>query len=179
MKWGELLRLRTVSRVVKFYDTDGSVYRMLRSGAALEEVILLYRDRLIGEKREEGNVFLNEGKNYIWRLVVGESGLTPFNSANAHIGVGDSDQPESPDQTGLLGTNKYYKSMDGGYPIVSGGSVRFRATFDYNEANFTWNEWTVANGPGDEYVNINRKVTSLGTKTSDAIWALEVTLTFT
>lgn len=174
----EGVKIGTVTRVFKFYDRDGVVYRALRSGAPLEEVASMFRD-MFEEKREVfGNIFLNEGKNLIWRLVIGESGLTPFNSANAHIGVGDSNAAESADQTGLLGTNKFYKGMDAGYPIVSGGSVKFRATFDIDEANFTWNEWTVANGPGDAYVNINRKVAPLGTKTAGTVWALEVTLSF-
>lgn len=167
-----------MSRVAKFYDPDGTVYRLLRGGCSIEEVVSRFRERFIEERSVQGNVFLNEGRNYIWRLVTGESGLRPFNSANSYIGVGDSDTPEAPEQTGLLGTNTFYKGMDSGYPIIIGGSIRFRATFDGTQANFTWNEWTVANGPGNEYININRKVAPLGTKAVGAVWALEVTLSF-
>jgi hypothetical protein len=40
----------------------------------------------------------------------------------------------------------------------------------------SWNEWTVANGSSDTAVNLNRKVESLGTKTSGATWVLQVEL---
>ncbi|MHC1628477.1 MAG: hypothetical protein ACXQTI_06595, partial [Candidatus Nezhaarchaeales archaeon] len=80
-------------------------------------------------------------------------------------------------QTGLTGTNKYYKGMDTGYPVF--GSARkatFRSTFGGTEANFTWNEWTVANGPDDTSINLNRKVESLGTKSEGSTWILTVEL---
>jgi hypothetical protein len=54
--------------------------------------------------------------------------------------------------------------------------VIFRSTFGTAEANFTWAEWTVANGNSDTAVNLNRKVESLGTKTSGATWVLQVEL---
>jgi hypothetical protein len=41
----------------------------------------------------------------------------------------------------------------------------------------SWNEWTVANGCGDTYVNLNRKYAVMGTKQSGATWILQVTLT--
>jgi hypothetical protein len=121
-------------------------------------------------------VFLNEGINYLWRLAMGETGLTPF-SSNSCIGVGDGTASASATQTGLLGTNKYYKQVDSGYPQVSGTQIIFQATFGPTEANFAWNEWTVANGCGDEYINLNRKVEPLGTKSEGATWVLQVVLT--
>jgi hypothetical protein len=35
----------------------------------------------------------------------------------------------------------------------------------------------VANGPDDTAINLNRKVESLGTKSSGSTWILQVTLT--
>jgi len=85
-------------------------------------------------------------------------------------------QRRDPSQTGLQGTNKYYKIVDSGYPQISGTQIIFRATFGPNEANFSWNEWTVANGSSDAAVNLNRKVENLGTKSSGSTWVLQVTL---
>jgi hypothetical protein len=168
----ERARIKTVTRVYGFRDPDGSVAERLRRGAEIHEFL----DRLMFEKTVEGNVFLNEGITFIWQAVSGVSGLTYFNSTNSYIGVGDGTTAADPSQTGLLGTNKYYKEMDSGYPQISGTKLIFRSTFGGTEANFTWNEWTVANGSSDTAVNLNRKVESLGTKTSGATWVLQVEL---
>jgi len=162
--------------LLMFWDPEGHVYEVARSGAKLEELELEFKKLLYGKKVSVGNVFLNEGINLIWTAVCGGS-FTPFNSANAYIGVGDGTEAADPTQTGLRGTNKYYKGMDTGYPTFgTGQKATFRSTFGGTEANFAWNEWTVANGPGDGYVNINRKVEALGTKTSGATWILTVEL---
>ena len=166
----------SITRLFKFHDPDGEVYRLARSGVSVDVLVELFRDKLVEVKEVRGNVFLNEGINYIWRLARGETGLTPFGS-NSCIGVGDSSVAAAPTQTGLLGTNKYYKQVDSGYPVVSGTQIIFQATFGGTEANFTWNEWTVANGCSDDYININRKAEVLGTKASGATWILQVVLT--
>jgi len=173
---GERGKGTSVARVFKFRDPDGLIARLGRSGVPADKLAEMFRDRLEEVKEVRGNVFLNEGINYIWRLVKGESGLTPFGS-NSCIGVGDGTTAADPSQTGLTGTNKYYKQVDSGYPTVQGTSIIFQATFGGTEANYSWNEWTVANGCGDIYVNINRKVEPLGTKASGATWILQVQLT--
>jgi len=144
----------------------------LQAGGRIEDFL----DRLVETRQVVGNVFLNEGINFIWQAVTGASGLTFFNSANSYIGVGDGTAAADPSQTGLQGTNKYYKIVDSGYPQISGTQIIFRATFGPNEANFSWNEWTVANGSSDAAVNLNRKVENLGTKSSGSTWVLQVTL---
>ena len=55
-------------------------------------------------------------------------------------------------------------------------SGTFRSTFGDTEANFAWNEWTVANGSDDSATNLNRKVESLGTKSSGSTWIITVEL---
>jgi hypothetical protein len=121
----------------------------------------------------KGNILLNEGINTIWTLVAGGS-ATSFNSSNSYLGVGDSTTSESPTQTGLQATtNKLYKAVDSGYPTYgTNQKITFRATFNGSEANFAWNEFTVANGNSDSAVNLNRKVSSQGTKVSGQIWEL-------
>lgn len=130
----------------------------------------------------EHNCFLVEGMNYMWRLILGESGLTPFNSSNAYIGVGDGTTAESESQTGLTGTNKYYKGMASGYPKgpTDAGDKKavFRAVFTGTEANFAWNEVTVANGNSDSAINMLRIVASKGTKSAGEEWTAEVEVQF-
>lgn len=122
------------------------------------------------------NKFLVEGMNAMWALTCGQSGVTPFDATNARIGVGDSTVAEDENQTGLLGTNIAYKGMDSGYPSLGTKKAIFRSTFGPDEANFAWNEFTVANGPGNAYVNLNRKVSPQGTKLSGQTWELTVEL---
>ncbi len=147
--------------------------------------ILKYRDVKAYERGEAyqesefaGNLLLNEGINELWALVSG-TGATKFDNSNARLGVGDSSTAASASDTGLLATtNKLYKAMNSGYPTYgTGQKVVFRSTFDSSEAVFAWNEFTVANGLSDTAKNLNRKVSSQGTKPSDQIWELELTIT--
>ena len=169
-------RLKTRTRLWKIQSRDPLLYIMLREGKDVEKVLKYFKNIKVERREIHGNVFLAEGINFIWRMVTGESGLTPFDENNSYIGVGNGTDPEDPSQTGLTGTQKYYKKVDSGYPKISGNQITFRATFNIDEANFTWNEWTVANGDSDNAVNLNRKVESLGTKTSNQVWILEITL---
>jgi len=168
-------RLKTVTRIFIFDDPDGSIAKQLQNGASIERFI----DKLKEMRTVEGNVFLNEGITFIWQAVTGATGLTYFDGSHAYIGVGDGTTPEDPTQTGLQGTNKYYKLVDSGYPQVSGNIVKFRATFGPDEGNFSWREWSVANGNSDAAVNLNRKVQDLGTKASGTTWTIEVQLQIT
>jgi hypothetical protein len=171
----DLSKGTSVANVVKFIDPSGRVAELLESGVSVEDVVKLFKDLLIGTQRVEGNIFLQEGISFIWRAVTGQSGLTYFRN-NSCIGVGDGTDEEDPSQTGLTGTNKTYKQVDSGYPMLSGTQVTFRTTFGPNEAVHAWQEWTVANDCSDNAVNLNRKVTNLGVKTADTTWVLEVTL---
>jgi hypothetical protein len=129
----------------------------------------------------EHNCFLVEGMNEMWKLILGLGG-TAFNSSNAYIGVGDGIAAESESQMGLQGTNKYYKGMASGYPKgpVDAGDKKavFRSVFTSDEANFAWEEVTVANGNSDSAVNMLRIVASKGTKASGEEWTAEVEVQF-
>lgn len=172
----ENARVRTTTYFYKFKGDRKEIYELLRSGANIDEVTKKYPDALIESKTIEGNLFLVEGVNYMWRFLTGEIGLIPFNRFNCHIGVGNGKTEARADQTGLLGTSKFYKSVDTGYPKISANSLIVRATFEPEEANFEWNEWTVANGNSDAAINLNRKVESLGVKSPTEIVVLEIVL---
>ena len=172
----EACKVNAVFKITMFKDPYGDIAQLSRSGVDIEKIKEEYKDELIDEKVIKGNIFLNEGINFIWTAVCGGS-ITPFDSTHAHIGVGDGTTPADPSQTGLQGVNKCYAPMDSGYPIYgTDQKVVFRATFDGTMANFTWNEWTVANGPSDSAVNLNRKVESLGTKSEGTTWIFTVEL---
>lgn len=138
-----------------------------------------YKDnRPFEEKIIEGNLLLNEGITRLLNLLIGGGGTT-FANANAYIGVGDSSTAASASQTGLqAATNKLYKAMEATYPQISSQTVTFRSVFGSSDANFAWEEFTVANGNSDASENLNRKVSSQGTKSSGQTWTLDLTITF-
>lgn len=134
--------------------------------------------KFIEESIIDGNLLLNEGINLLWSLAAGGAG-TDFGNANAYLGVGDSSTAASASQTGLqAATNKLYKAMDASYPTYgTDQKITFKATFTSAEANFDWNEFTVANGNSDAAVNLNRKVSTQGTKVSGQTWELTLEIT--
>lgn len=106
---------------------------------------------------------------------IGEA-VTPFNNANARLGVGDSTAAFSSGQSDLQGTNTLRKGMDATFPQRSGAQLAFKATFGGPDANFAWNEWAVFNAASGGQM-LNRKVESLGTKAAGATWVFTGTIT--
>lgn len=124
------------------------------------------------------NLLLNEGITALQNLLVGNA-ETSFGNANACLGVGDSSAAESASQTGLqAAANKLYKAMQATYPQIAGQVTTWRAVFGSAEANFDWNEFTVANGNSDSADNLNRKVSAQGTKASGQTWTLDLQITW-
>lgn len=134
-----------------------------------------------------GNLLLNEGIQRLIDLLIAAGGVS-YNNANAFIGVGDTATAEAATQTELQATaaaaNRFYKAMNATYPIRTLQSCDWRSDFTTTEANFVWNEWTIAAGTtgasGAGFLtgttNLNRKVQSLGTKTTGT-WTLTGTVT--
>lgn len=119
----------------------------------------------------------NAFRDYVVNGIVNPSTMTPFNSANAHLGVGDGTTAFSASQVDLTGTNKVRKPMNSGYPQVSAPTITFAAAFSGSEANFTWNEWGIFNASSGGVMML-RTVENLGTKSSGAVWELVVSITF-
>lgn len=123
------------------------------------------------------NILLNEGITEALKLIGGIT-ATAFSNANAYLGVGDSSTAESAAHTGLQAvTNKLYKAMEATYPQVSGSTITWRSVFGSTDANYAWNEFTIANGNSDASVNLNRKVSAQGTKASGQTWTFDLVLT--
>jgi len=171
------IRLTSSAEVYSLSDPSGEARKMLLRGADPQTVVRRYRDLVVEEIRREGNTLLQEGVNFIFRAIAGLSPSPFFDEQNSYIGVGDSDAPPDKSQTGLLGANIFYKRVSPGYPTIEGHTMAFCTWFDYGEANFYWREWTIANGPGNEAVNLNRAAQDLGEKTGDIMRVILVWLT--
>lgn len=118
------------------------------------------------------------GRNHLVQAGIG-AGVTAFNNANSYIGVGDSTTAFAAGQTDLqAATNKTRKAMDSTYPSGASNVITFRSTFGTSDANYAWQEWGVFNASSAGTM-LNRKVESLGTKTSAQTWQFTVVLTFT
>jgi hypothetical protein len=139
----------------------------------------------------DGNVLTIGGASVQWQTLIGNGTttagqvLTYFNNAQAAIGVGDSTTAAADTQTNLsAATNKLRKAMDSTYPqhtdsnsTAGAKSIIFRSTFATGDANWAWQEWGVFNSTTDGTGRmLNRKVESLGTKTSAASWTITITL---
>lgn len=121
----------------------------------------------------------NAGRDFIAQALINDSSPTFFTNANAHIGVGDSTTAFSASHTDLqAASNKLRKAMEATYPQRSSNVLTFRSLFGTSDANFAWQEWAVFNASSSG-VMLNRKVESLGTKTSAQSWQFTVQLTVT
>jgi hypothetical protein len=128
--------------------------------------------------RIDNNILLNEGITALLNLLIGAA-QNAFNNTNANIGVGSSTTVESATDTGLLAvTDKTYKGMEAGYPMIVGQTVTFRSVFGADDANYAWEEFTVANGTSDSADNLNRKTDSQGTKIQGQTWTVDLEITF-
>ena len=118
----------------------------------------------------------NAARDLIAQALIGEA-FTSFANANARIGVGDSSIVFGASQTDLqASTNKLRKAMEAAYPTRASNALTFRSIFGTSEANFAWNEWGVFNAASGGTM-LNRRVASLGTKTSAQSWQVTVTVT--
>jgi hypothetical protein len=137
----------------------------------------------------KGNLLVIGGASALWQRLIGTA-ITAFDNTNAYISVGDSATAAADTQTELqAATNRVRKAMDATYPLhtdttgtVGSKTITFRSTYATGDANFAWNEWGIFNaaGTGGPPTTggrmLNRKVESLGTKTSAATWVLTVSI---
>jgi hypothetical protein len=152
---------------------------MLRMGASMIAVMRQFPEAFINTEEFESNVALNEGLQALIGLIAGIGSETAWNNANAYLGVGDSNAAENATQTGLqAATNKLWKAMDATYPQRTNQMCDWRATFGSSDANYAWEEYTVVNASSDTGKNLNRKISSKGTKASGETWTLSLQITF-
>lgn len=129
----------------------------------------------------EGNLLTTAGLTRITALIIGTLSTT-LDSTRVRLGVGDSSTAAAVGDTDL-GTNKYYRVMDATYPQASAGVLTFQSSFGSSDGNFAWQCWGLDVGTATVSSSstvatlVNRKVSSLGTKSSGT-WVLTVTVTF-
>lgn len=131
----------------------------------------------------DGNLLMYGGASALWdRLINSSPTVTEFDSSNAYIGVGDDDTAEAATQTDLQASTNVHREIVDAAPTHTDGTtsgsatVSFVATFETGDANFAWNEWGLFNASSSGRM-LNRKVQSLGTKTSSDEWVFTITLT--
>lgn len=135
-----------------------------------------------------GNQLVTVGLARIGDLIIG-TGAQAFTASRGVVGVGTSTTAFSAAHTALQGT-AYYTGVTTG-PSNTNGAITATADFSSGVANHAWEEWcwavaTAAVVPSTSFttatttgVMLNRKVQSLGTKASGALWTLSATVTLT
>ena len=158
-------------------DSTSEIAQFLQNGGTVEQAMGMF-DVAPETETIENNLALNEGLQELIDIVCGLGSPTKWDNANARLGVGNSNTGESATQTALQGGSKTFKTMDASYPQRSGQTAEWRATFGTSDANYAWEEYTVVNASDDSGKNLNRKVSSKGTKTSGETWTLSLQVTF-
>ena len=132
----------------------------------------------------------DDGAIAIASAICGDGGINLFNETYSALGVGNDNTAFAAAQTELEAEassagESLRKAVDSGYPSRdpdgddSNNKVRFKATFDQDEANFHWQEWGVFNSDVEGAdTMLLRVVEDLGTKTNADTWILEVDITF-
>jgi len=179
----EPVRWRCLTKLER-YDADIDAYRKLY-GKEEGEARFFAENTPVSVEEVEDNLLMYGGASCLWEALIGATrtgNQLPFDNTNAYLGVGDSTTAEAATQTDLqASTNKLRKAMDATYPqhtdaTTSGAaSIIYKSTFGTSDANFAWQEWGLFNASSTGRM-LNRKVASLGTKTSAASWAFTVTL---
>lgn len=178
-----------VKATLEKFDASAILAAGLDPATAQRDAILAAGVQPTEVIEREGNLLMNGGASCLWQCLIGNGTgtasqtLTYFDNSNAHIGVGDSTTTAAATQTDLqAATNKARKAMDSTYPQHTDGTssgsatITFKATFGTSDANFAWQEWGLFNASSGGRM-LNRKVESLGTKTSAASWAFTITVT--
>lgn len=166
-------------RIDKFRDSADQISQALQSGMMLPLAQATFEGAFIGTETVQGNLALNEGLGELIDLIGGLGSPIEYDNSNAYLGVGDNNTAAEATQTGLqASTNKTYKPMDTNYPQRTNQTLEWRATFGSQDANYTWEEYTVVNASDDTGKNLNRKVASKGTKVAGETWTLSLQITF-
>lgn len=136
-------------------------------------------------REESYNAAVNNGLTDFGTGLTTAGLATPYNNANAKIGVGDTVGATVLTDVDLHAAanaaNRWTQAMDATFPTVAVGVYTFRATFATGNANFAWQEWVISNAAQTGATALtrilNRAVASLGTKTSAQSWQFTATIT--
>lgn len=133
------------------------------------------------------NLLMYGGASCLWECLIGNGTstaaqtLTYFSNARAYLGTGTSSTAEAATQTDLQ-AGGVRAAMTTLYPThtdaTTSGSATctWKAAFGTSVANQAWNEVGLFNASSGGRM-LNRKVVSLGTKTSSDTWNLTLAIT--
>ena len=141
-----------------------------------------------------GNLLTRQGRKRLIDRLVDTASNQALDASHLRIGVGNGNTSAADTDTDLAASagsgNRQFKLADGAAAVGTGsnsGVMTVVATFGTGVANFAWEEWAIDGGTGDGTTVtsegnttpgiINRKVTSLGTKSAAAAWVFTVTIT--
>jgi len=170
--------MSSIWELSKFRDDTGEIAKFLRKGGSIEEAIRRFKGKHLGTEKWKGNLGLQEGRQELIDIICGLGAPTKWDSGNARLGVGNSSNPVLEDQTGLQGASKSWMAMDGTYPQRTAQTAKWRATWGVNDGNYAWEEYTVVNASDDTGKNLNRCLSSKGTKAVGETWTLQLSITF-
>jgi hypothetical protein len=173
----EIIRYKPKWKLHKFKDPENKISKVLGAGAPIDKVAEQFPGSLYETTEFPGNVALNEGLQELIKLISTLSTSTAWSNAAARLGVGNSTTAASAAQTGLIGSH-LYKPMDATYPQRSSQTAIWRTTFSGTVANFAWYEFSVCNTATNSGKNLNRKISTKGTKGAGESWTLELQITF-
>ncbi len=143
-----------------------------------------------------GNALTRQGLRRIMDRLAGTASNQALDATHCRIGVGDGSTAFANTDTDLSAaagsTHRQFELVDSAPSVGTGASsgvLTFVATFETGDANFPWTEWGIDGGTADGTTVtsegnttpglINRKVTSLVTKTSSVAATITVTITIT
>lgn len=147
-----------------------------------------------------GNMIVAGGLGRINNLIIGTGSTAAFTASQSVIGVGSSSTSEATSQTDLqaaAGAGNRWMQATSVAPTVTttttaNDTISCGSSFGINDGNFAWNEWcwvvstgtitatsavlsgTVPGSTGNTM--LNRKVASMGTKASGAVWVFTTTV---
>jgi len=176
-----------LTRILGHEPSDGDFARLGADPFAITEV--------------DGNMIVNGGLGRINNLIIGTGSTAAFTASQSVIGVGSSSTAEARSQTDLQATagagNRWMQATSVAPTVTTttntNDTISCGSSFATGDANFAWNEWcwvvstgtitatsavlsgTVPGSTGNTM--LNRKVASMGTKASGAVWVFTTTVT--
>lgn len=140
-----------------------------------------------GIVESEGNALVDTGKTRLALLII-QSGAQGLTNSRTVVGVGTSSTATTGGMVALQGT-AYYTGLNASFPTTGVGTITTQADFGGSVAVHAWEEWcfaiaTAAVVPSTSIstattggIMFNRKVQSLGSKASGALWTHNATVT--
>ncbi len=123
------------------------------------------------------NLMLNEGIDEIFDLVTETNAADYYTNALARVGVGNSSTAAAATDTALIGGSTAFVAQEGGFPnLGTAQRIDFKGSFASGVAEFAWEEFTVDNGTTPN-ANLQRLVSSKGTKSTGETWTAEIQIT--